>query len=49
MFRPLLGHLQDLWENRSKSYLYFNVLWDPKCIEIWMTLGSVFPEGLKMI
>jgi hypothetical protein len=28
MFRPLLGHLQALWENRSKSCLYFNVLWD---------------------
>jgi hypothetical protein len=23
MFRPLLGHLQTLWENRSKIYLYF--------------------------
>jgi len=28
MFRPLLGHLQALWENRSKSFLYFNALWD---------------------
>jgi len=27
MFRPLLGHLQVLWENGSKSYLYF--IWDP--------------------
>ena len=34
MFRPLLDHLQALWENRSKSYLYFNVLWDPKCLQI---------------
>ena len=34
MFRPLLGHLQALWENRSKSYLYFNALWDPKCLQI---------------
>ena len=34
MFRPLLGHLQALWENRSKSYLYFNELWDPKCLQI---------------
>jgi len=34
MFRPLLGHLQALWENRSKSYLYFNALWDPKCSRI---------------
>jgi len=33
MFRPLLGHLQALWENRSKSYLYFNALWDPKCLQ----------------
>ena len=49
MFRPLLDHLQTLWENRSKSYLYFNALWDPKCIKIWIALGSVFPEGLKMI
>ena len=30
----LLGHLQALWENRSKSYLYLNALWDPKCTEI---------------
>ena len=34
IFRPLLGHLQALWENRSKSYLYFNALRDPKCTEI---------------
>jgi len=34
MFRPLLGHLQAIWENRSKSYQYFNVLWDPKCLQI---------------
>ena len=34
MFRPLLGHLQALWVNRSKSYLYFNALWDPKCLQI---------------
>jgi len=34
MFRPLLGHLQALWENRSKSYIYFNALWDPKCLKI---------------
>ena len=26
MFRPLLGHLQVLWENRSKSCLYFNAI-----------------------
>ena len=35
MFRPLLGHLQALWENRSKSYLYFSALWDPKSVSIW--------------
>ena len=29
MFRPLLGHIQALWEGRSKSYLYLNALWDP--------------------
>ena len=34
MFRHLLGHLQALWENRSKSYLFFNASWDPKCLEI---------------
>ena len=34
MFRPLLGHLQALLENRFKSYLYFNALWDPKCLQI---------------
>jgi len=34
MFRPLLGHLQVLWENRSKSYLYFNTLLDPKPLQI---------------
>jgi len=33
MFRPLLGHLQALWENRSNSFLYFNALWDPKCLQ----------------
>jgi len=34
MFRPLLGHLQALWENRSNSYLHFNALWDPKCLQV---------------
>ena len=34
VFRPLLGHLQVLWENRSKNYLYFNALWDPKFLQI---------------
>ena len=34
MFRPLLGHLQAIWENRSKNYLYLNALWDPKCLQI---------------
>ena len=34
MFRLLLGHLQALWENRSNSYLYFDALWDPKCLHI---------------
>jgi hypothetical protein len=34
MFRPLLGHLQALWQNRSKSCLCFNALWDPKCLQI---------------
>ena len=34
MFRPLLGHLQALLEKRSKSYLYFSALWDPKYLHI---------------
>jgi len=34
MFQPLLGHLHSLWENRSKNYLYFNALLDPKCLQI---------------
>ena len=34
MFRLLLSELQALWENRSKSYLYFNALWDPKFLQI---------------
>jgi len=34
MFRPLLVNFQALWENRSKRYLYFNVLWDSKCLKI---------------
>jgi len=34
MFRPLLGHLQALWENRSKNYIYFNALWGPKSLQI---------------
>ena len=34
MFRPLLGYLQALWENTSNSYLYFNALCDPKCLQI---------------
>jgi hypothetical protein len=34
MFRPLLSHLQALRENRSKSYPYFNALWDPRCLQI---------------
>ena len=35
MFRPLSGHLQVPWEKRSKSYLYFNALWDPKWLHIY--------------
>ena len=34
MFRRLLRHFQALWENRSKNYLYFNALWDHKCLQI---------------
>jgi len=43
MFRPLLGHLQALWENRSKRYLYFNALWDPKCLQIVLYDTVVYP------
>jgi len=38
MFRPLLGHLQAVWENMYKIYLYFNALCDPKCL--YKYLGS---------
>jgi hypothetical protein len=34
MFRTLLGHLQALCENRSKSYLHFSALWDPNYLQI---------------
>ena len=34
MFRTLLGHFKALWGNISKSYLYFNALSDPKCLQI---------------
>jgi len=37
MFRPLLGHLQALQENRSKRCLCFNALWNPKCLQIFVT------------
>jgi len=33
MFRPLLSRLQALSENTAKSSLYFNALWDPKCLD----------------
>jgi len=42
MFRLSLGHLQTLWENRSKSYLYFNALWDPKCLEIILQVCKIY-------
>ena len=42
MFRPLLGHLQALWENRFKSCLYSNALWDPK-----YHLQAVLENGFK--
>ena len=44
MFRPLLVHLQILWENRSKSYPYFNAFGIPQCIEIDST-WICFPRG----
>ena len=48
MFRPLLGHLQVLWENRFKSCGIPNAFGIPQCIEIQIALESVFPEDLKM-
>jgi len=42
MFRPLLGHLQALWENRSKSYLYFNALRDPKSKKKYTVRATCF-------
>jgi len=42
MIRPLLGHLQALRENRSKSYLYFNALWDPKCLQISPSYNTIY-------
>ena len=44
MFQPLLGHLQALWENWSKSYLYFNALWDPKCLQIVLQECKIYKE-----
>jgi len=41
MFRPLLGHLQALWEYRSRSYLYSNALWDPKCLQTVLHEGEI--------
>jgi len=61
MFRPLLGYLQALWENRSKSGLHFNALWDPKCLQIvlyeceihkciyWNLCGDLSIKRLKII
>jgi len=34
MFRPLLRRLQALSENTPRSSLYFNALWDPKCLQL---------------
>jgi len=34
MFRCLLGHLQVLWENRSKNCLCFDALCEPKSLQI---------------
>jgi len=35
MFRPLLGHPQVLWENRSKSYPYFNAFGIPNAYRLY--------------
>ena len=42
MFRPLLGHIQVLWENRSKSYLYFNGI--PNAYRLPGPLGKQIQE-----
>jgi len=35
MFPPLLGHPQPSEKTDPRAlYLYFNVLWDPKCLQI---------------
>jgi len=34
MFWPLLCHLKAIWENRSRTYLYFSALWDPNCLHV---------------
>ena len=33
MFRPLLCRVQALSENTFKGSLYFNALWEPKCLQ----------------
>jgi len=43
MLRPLLGHLQALWEKRYKRYLYLNALWDPKCLKIVLYDTVAYP------
>jgi len=34
MFRPLVGHLQVLWETDPRAIYTFNALRDPKCLQI---------------
>ena len=45
MFRLLLGHLQVVWENGSKSYLYYDALWNPKyCFNKQCLANKVIPS-----
>ena len=49
MFRPSLGHLQVLWENRSKSYLYFNALWDPTFFARHCLLKYMLSQNFRIL
>jgi len=46
MGSQMLTDCQALWENRSKSYLYFNALWDPKCLQIARPSGKTDPRAI---
>ena len=48
MFRPLLDHLQALWENRSKSYPHFNALLDPKCLQVVLYECEIYKTATQI-